>query len=414
MKMIGKSLSTLTSLVLWASLTDLWHSPRSNPEAAAREENASEALTIPFELYDNFPFLQVRVNGSEPHSFMLDTGASTSLLNQTLADSLGLGPKHLHGTRIGTGESSTTLGFAKGVVLGLGIVDLPAQSVAVIPLAEIESKIGHEIGGVVGADIFKRYVVTIDYSTMRMRLYEPRSFAYDGKGEVIAIRLSGNRPFFRAYVTPVGSKPIDAELVIDTGDDSTVAFHTPFVEKHNLRALGQKLIPHVSTGASGESRNWRGRVSSLQVGKFEIDHPIATFSEATKGSEADRSYDGVLGGEILRRFSVTLDYSRRQVILEPNTAFNDPYEGDMSGATLVARGSDLRTIMVQSVADRSPALEAGLKPGDVIETVDGKSAEKLSLEQIKQLFKLDGRQYLLGIRRGKDLTHVTIRIQRMI
>jgi hypothetical protein len=412
--MRAKSRSIFVALVLWVSLAAFPQTAGSNPRSAPGEQTAVQALTVPFELYDNFVFLQVRVNGSEPRSFLLDTGASTSFLNETLADSLSLVLKRQHGSNIGAGESSTKLAFAKNIVLSLAGVDLPAQTVAVVPLAKLESKIGHGIGGIVGADLFKRYVVTIDYAVNGITLGDPNAFAYHGKGEVITFRLSGNRPFFKAAVTPISATPIEAEFVIDTGDNSTVTFHTPFVKKHNLLASSQTLIPHVSQGLSGESRSWRGRVSRLQLGKFAIDKPIATFSEATKGSEADRSYDGVLGGEILRRFTVTLDYSRRLMFLEPNSALTDPYDTDMSGARLAALGPDFRTIMVESVTEGSAASESGLAPGDRIETVDDKTARDLSLQQIKQMFKQDGSQYLLGVRRGKDLIRLTIKIQRLI
>ena len=383
-------------------------------EVAPQEHAPRQGLTIPFELYDDLIFVPVRINSSGPRSFLLDTGASTSFLNETLADSLGLGPKRQHKAKIGTGEASTRLGFAKGVALSLPGLDLPAQTVAVVPLSEIESVLGRGVDGIVGADLFKRYVVTIDYIARTVTLDDPKTFTYHGKGEAIPLRLSGNRPFFKASVTPVSGTPIEAEIIIDTGDDSTLAFHTPFVEKHNLRASNQKMVMHVSHGVSGESRTWRGRVNSFQVGRFVIDHPTVTFSEATKGSEADRSYDGVLGGEILRRFSVTLDYSRHQMILETNASFTDPYESDMSGVELAARGKDFKTIIVQSVRDGSPAVEAGIKQDDIIETVDNKAAGELGLEQIERMFRQDGSQYMLGVRRGKDFVQVTIKVRRLI
>jgi hypothetical protein len=48
---------------------------------------AQQDQTIAFELYDNFVFIQVGVNGSEPRSFLLDTGANASFLNEALANS---------------------------------------------------------------------------------------------------------------------------------------------------------------------------------------------------------------------------------------------------------------------------------------------------------------------------------------
>jgi hypothetical protein len=355
----------------------------------------------------------VRVNGSGPHSFLLDTGASASFLNQTLADTLGVQTRGQHDAKVGAGESSTKLGFAKGVALSLPGVELPAQTVAVIPLAGIESAIGHKVAGIVGADLFKRYVVTIDYGARVVTLDDPKTFAYRGTSEAIAIRLSGSRPFFKATVTPAGGAPIAAEFIIDSGDDSTLTFHTPFVETHNLRGAGQKLVAHVSTGLSGESRNWRGRIGSFEVGRFVIDRPVATFSEARKGSEADGSYDGVLGGEILRRFRVTVDYSRHQMILEPNSAFADPYDFDMSGAVLAAGGPEFKTIAVESVSGGSAAAEAGLMPGDTIEGVDASRAETLGLDGIRQMFRQDGSRHSLAVRRGTQLVDLTLTIHRL-
>ena len=51
---------------------------------------------------------------------------------------------------------------------------------------------------------------------------------------------------------------------------------------------------------------------------------------------------GNIGNEILRRFKVTFDYSRAQMILEPNNAIDQPDEFDMSGLSPLAEESDLR------------------------------------------------------------------------
>lgn len=101
-------------------------------------------------------------------------------------------------------------------------------------------------------------------------------------------------------------------------------------------------------------------------------------------------------------------------MLEPNSALGDPYEDDMSGAVLVAHGPDFKTVTVESVHDDSAAAEGGLKPGDMIETVDDKKSGNLTLRQIKYLFKQDSGQYSFGIRRGNDVVRLTIKLPRLI
>lgn len=123
--MRANSLLTFVSFVLWVSLATVPQAAGRNPQSAPREQTAAQALTVPFELYDNFVFLQVRVNGSEARSFLLDTGASTPFLNETLADSLALAPKRQHETNIAAGESSTKLGLVKNIVLSLATVICP-------------------------------------------------------------------------------------------------------------------------------------------------------------------------------------------------------------------------------------------------------------------------------------------------
>jgi predicted aspartyl protease len=314
---------------------------------------------------------------------------------------------------VGAGESSASLGFAKGVTLALPGVELPPQTVAVVSFANIEANIGRKIAGIVGAELFKRYVVTIDYAARQLVLSDPNSRHDAGNTDRFALRLSGNRSFVQTTFTPVNGPSIQAEFVVDTGDTSTVTFHTAFVERYGLRS-GQTLVPHQSTGVSGKSQNWRGRLKQIQLGRYVIDRPTATFSEAQKGSEADASYDGVLGGEILSRFRVTLDYSHRRMYLEPNSHLTDPYEDDMSGATLQATGPDLHSIVVLSVMEGSAASEAGIEQNDILETIDGKTATDMTLQQIKQMFMRDGTAYSLQIRRAGELVHLTLHLRRRI
>jgi hypothetical protein len=368
---------------------------------------------IPVEIYDNLVFLQVRVNGSAPHSFLLDTGANTSFLNESLARSLSLGPKRTFEAKVGTGETSTRLGVAGHVELSFGDVELPAAKMLVTDLAQLESRIGHEIGGIVGADVFKHYVVTIDYGAQTVALSNPRTFSYQGRGEVLPIRIVGDRPFLKARVTPIGANALETELVIDTGDTSALGFHTPFVIKHDLRA-STKTLAHLSKGLSGDSRNWRGRVRSLQLGGIVIDHPLATFSEATRGSEAESKYDGLIGGEILRRFRVIFDYAGRTMIVEPNPAFFEQYDTDMSGLTLSEAGADFRSVTVDGMDADSAAAEAGINVGDVIETIDSQSTASMTLDEVRRLLKQDGAELVLGVRRGMDVTQLTILLHRLI
>lgn len=153
---------------------------------------------------------------------------------------------------------------------------------------------------------------------------------------------------------------------------------------------------------------------NLQLGSFTFKNPVAIFFLDKKGVLASPEFDGVIGGEILRRFKVVFDYSRQQLILEPNRHFSEPDEYDMSGLLLIAEGEDFKILKVRHLIEDSPATEAGLREGDVISAVNGTLASKLSLEQVRAMFKKEGQSYLLSIRRGGERMQIRIRLRRLI
>src|SRR5262249_10608940 len=123
---------------------------------------------------------------------------------------------------------------------------------------------------------------------------------------------------------------------------------------------------------------------------------------------------GHIGGRCLRRFRVVLDYSRKRMILERNKYFREPEEFDMSGAKLVAEGETLNQIRVVGVREKSAAAEAGLRPDDLILRIDGQRADELTLSKIKELFRRDGGNYSLVVKRGEQELRIKLTLRRLI
>lgn len=390
--------------------------PRKNPPVRkpmrvvpqVRFASGKSALKIPFELFGNLVLLQVRVNDSDSLRFILDTGADTSVIDAQQAKTLRLKPQ---GKIVGSGGGGTAEAtFTKGVAVSLQGVQLLDQTIYVLPLESL-SALGRKIDGVIGNDILKEFVVEIDYSARTINLYEPQGYRYSGAGEIIPLMMDESLLFVRASITPEGRAPIEAKFEIDSGSTGAVLLNTPFVKNHKVLASVPKTIQTNIGGVGGMAKMLIGRVKSLRLGRFVIDHPITRFSQATQGDYASSKYDGLIGGEILRRFKVIFDYSRRQMILEPNPHFAELYEIDMSGIVLVADGDDL---LIDDVDENSSAAEAGVQGGDILVAINGRPGAEFTLDQLRTMFMQAGTAYLLSLKRDGKVLQIKLKLKRII
>jgi len=370
--------------------------------------SGTSALKIPFELFGNLVLLQVRVNDSDSLCFILDTGADTSVIDAQQAKSLRLKPQ---GKIVGTGGGGTAEAtFTKVAVVSLHGVQLLDQTIYVLSLDSL-SALGRKIDGVIGNDILKQFAVEIDYSAKIINLYEPQGYRYSGAGKINPLIMEESLPFVHASITPEGLAPIEAKFEIDSGSTGAILLNTPFVKNHRVLVSAKKTVPTNIRGVGDTAKILIGRIRSLRLGQFMIDHPITRFSQATQGDYASSKYDGLIGGEILRRFKVIFDYSRRQMILEPNLHFAESYEIDMSGIALVADGGDF---LIDDVDEYSSAAEAGVQGGDILMSINGRPAAGFTLDQIRTMFMQDGKEYLLSLKREGEVLQIKLKLKRII
>jgi C-terminal processing protease CtpA/Prc len=102
------------------------------------------------------------------------------------------------------------------------------------------------------------------------------------------------------------------------------------------------------------------------------------------------------------------------MILEPNDHLTEPFESDMSGTVLTAEGVKLDAFTIFYITENSPASEVGLRVGDVIIAIDDKPFSGLTLDQVREMFKQNGRECLLSIKRGAQASQVKIKLRRLI
>lgn len=113
--------------------------------------------------------VQVLIQGKGPYPMALDTGASLTLLDRTLANQLGLvvaGPSEQI-TGVGGVQQVTPVKVSKW---SLGKAQLPAMTITSAPLLNLRHTA--EVDGLLGSDVLSRVgAVTIDYTSSQVTLY---------------------------------------------------------------------------------------------------------------------------------------------------------------------------------------------------------------------------------------------------
>ena len=292
----------------------------STNTVVAQSNDKNLPRTIPLEISsDGHIFLRVRVNGSDPLLFGLDSGFEQSAITTKQAKALNL---KLYGEAqaTGSGENTEDISFTKDVSFDLSGVKFKLKEIGVLALDFPSPLPGETISGILGYDFISRFVVELDFANKAIKLYHPRGYRYRGRGNILSVKMLDNNPYIQATVTLPGLTPVTGMFVIDTGAGNDIFFHSPFVKKHKLLDSKQAMTEAKTLGIGGTSKILIGRATSIRLGRAFINNPSVHFSLATKGDSATTLSAGHIGNGIFRQFKLVIfDRTRRRLILEPTT-----------------------------------------------------------------------------------------------
>ncbi len=118
---------------------------------------------------------------------------------------------------------------------------------------------------------------------------------------------------------------------------------------------------------------------------------------------------GLIGSDILRRFNIILNYSKRDIYLTPNSHFGEPFDYAYSGIELYFVNG---LIIIGDVAKDSPAEKAGVKEDDVVIAIN-KNFEQ-NLQHLKASLQNAGNQIKLIVKRGDELIEFQFKVKSIL
>ena len=369
--------------------------------------NGASRTEFPFRLRNNHIYADVSVNGSAPMNFIFDTGGRNILVPST-AKQLGIRPEGaMPGT--GVGNKAQDFGLAKVKTLKVGDATFKDQVVGVLDF-EPNGVEGVDIHGMVGFEVFRRFVTRIDYGNHTITLIDPKHFDPKDAGTPIPFVFNGGLPEVQGSF-----EGIPANFDVDTGARDELTLTAPFVQAHDLRAKHPKGVEAVEGwGVGGPSRGYVTRDAELAIGPVKITDVVTSLSMQKKGAFASASYQGNIGGGVLKRFVVTFDYGHQIMYLKPlPQPVADVGSFDRSGMWINAVDQGMQ---VMDVTANGPAQEAGIRVGDVITQVDGKPATSIPVYELRRQWR-DGKPgtvVKLTLKRGPGTRAAAITLRDQI
>jgi len=268
---------------------------RSTQAQSVRFRNGQgERMTVP-----------VRLDGTGPYQFLVDTGADRSAISSAIASRLSLAPAspaQLHST---SGVSTITTARVPSLEF-----TRPAQKL--IEAAVLESaNMGAD--GIVGVDVLRSQRVQFDFDKSTMTIVPSASPGFSDEPGTIVVEA--RRKNGRLILTDATANDRAVTAVIDTGSEICVGNEALRQRLFGRQVGSGKRTVELQSVTGGVISGDYMHVHKLQIGGIVLNDVAVVFAEAHtfKQLKLDNTPSLLLGMNAFRAFKkVSIDFANRQ------------------------------------------------------------------------------------------------------
>ena len=365
-----------------------------------RTELPDEPVVVPLDLSRGWPVIEVMMGDHGPYRMILDTGSSVTVLNARLLAEQGIEPAGK--TRVGDPSNPTAVEVDLAPVPRLQIADALFEEFTAIAWSDDMGMSGMGLDGIVGMPTFRDCLLTLDYGAGEARIQRGELPAADG---VRVLEFEGNGTI--DVRLEVAGETVLAHF--DSGNAGSIKL--PGTMEARLPLVAGSEVTRSGRRASGPVE-MRGGIldGTVRVGSLAMERPEVMFDDSLVAGNIGRSF--------LDQGPVTIDLKNGRLRLgtvdsvaqNPRTPSGARVRdlsrgGRRLGIQLTpGAGPELRIsqVMSGSLAERS-----GLKAGDVLLTVDGKSVSSSDHEPLREaLSRPDA--FPIQVQRGDEKLEIRI------
>ncbi len=395
--------------VIMLSLLTLSVLPAQRARAAQAAVPNGRVYTLPMDyepLKIPFPIVHVRINGSEPLPFILDTGCSVAVVvTETTQKDLRLEPASEHITdtvHTNVRYKEVQLTTVK-LCAAKSVNDIELSSSSGMRASVLPGKIGqaldqYKVAGLIGLPLLKSFSISrLDFSRQVLILGWYGDLADSVKDAAeLPITVQGDN---RIHVTLQAGPDGNADMVVDTGSPSTLL-------SDDMAYLSGFTLTDTSTYAnvSGMHQVYSGTVARLGLGKY---------NETNVECEVPTGEPNLLGADLLSRYLVTFDLRSSKMYLMRGPDYAD--RARSRGANSISLFQKDGRIIVASVSEGSAAALAGVKKGDELTNVNGITVQAMPVHSVYLLVNGHvGDKMELDLMRGAQMVRAAYTIESAI
>ena len=285
----------------------------------------SSLATIPFELNEKgLMIIKLRINKTTVSNFVLDTGASVAVIDDDVANQLGLKIKTEKAKITGANAINNQVKKTEGQEIIIN------QKVKLKKLELYVSDLSHlgNINGIIGFDLFKEYISETIFGTKNIHFYKQ----INSKNTIGYQSID----FVESYCTPevmvtfslANGTTFSGKALFDTGNlKSPLIINAVFNEENRLT---EKLKADSLTTNRGvintKAKYIATTIDTLTFGDFTFSKIPTSISQSKEGVLAWKSYLGLLGLELISKFDFILDYRSKKIYFRQNDNFEKAFK----------------------------------------------------------------------------------------